>query len=309
MKQRMSLLFCMLGICAAPWSHASTKDQRAIIGMAGCFEVTFAFKETDVFRPDYGVRSKDYLEHGLEWVEVDSKSKKEIHLQHVLVIGDQSLKHWGQRWQLNPSKQIVYLGNNTWENRELVRSEFDAASAWMQTVVQVDDAPRYSCMAPWIHSKKFSTWRCGNTPSPLPRREFSQRSDYNLLMRGNQHTVGKRGWYHDQENDKFQLQNKTYQWIAKERGRNTYKKVSSKRCQVAKNWWKEHRKNWHVVQSVWEEVFEHHPKITFLSKVNDKTLWMELFALDEKYSQLPGDEYTAAKLRKEVHDKIHEFMK
>jgi len=148
-----------------------------------------------------------------------------------------------------------------------------------------------------------------NTASPLPRREFSQRKDYNLLMRSNNHQVSKRQWFHFQENDKFNVIEGVYSWIAHEVGKNTYKKVAQSKCQAAKDWWKDHKHNWNLIQDMWKHIFEHHTKVQFFEKIHGKTLWMELFALEEKFFALGSSEANDKNLLKETHNKIHEYMK
>jgi len=36
----------------------------------------------------------------------------------------------------------------------------------------------------------------------LPRREYSKRSDYNVMMRGNHVEITDEGWLHEQDNEK-----------------------------------------------------------------------------------------------------------
>jgi hypothetical protein len=224
-------------------------------------------------------------------------------------MGKNVQKHWRQEWNKNAKRQIVYQGNQTWENTLIETNNVYGKSIWSQSVLQVDDAPRYSCATEWIHGKKFSSWNCISTFSPLPRREFSHRSDYNLLMRGNHHQVSKKEWFHFQENDKFNVINNNFTWIAHEVGTNSYKKVTNDKCVAAQDWWKAHKQNWNLIQSMWKHIFEHHPKIQFAEKINGKTLWMELFAIEEQYFILGASPENNKKLLKAVHDKIHEFMK
>lgn len=41
------------------------------------------------------------------------------------------------------------------------------------------------------------------TSSPLPRREYTKRDDYNVMLRGNRHEITDYGWMHEQDNDKM----------------------------------------------------------------------------------------------------------
>ena len=141
-----------------------SKDSKAIKRMSGCYEVTYESKETRVFSPQYTIRSKDNFEKGLEWIVIDKYNPDEVHLQHILVMGEMVQKHWRQEWKKNPKQQIIYQGNQTWENLAVTApANTNAKAFWSQSVLQVDDAPRYACASAWIHSKKFSSWNCINT--------------------------------------------------------------------------------------------------------------------------------------------------
>jgi hypothetical protein len=304
----------MIGLVSAQtlaniWPFSKNKDVKSIERMAGCYEVTYVSKETRSFSPTYNIRSKDNKEVGLEWIGIDRSNAHEVHLQHILVMNDMVQKHWRQEWTKNPKRQVAYLGNQTWENTTVAMPANHKRPLWSQSVLQVDDAPRYACAAEWIHAKNYSSWNCIDTYSPLPRREFSQRKDYNLLLRSNHHQVSKKQWFHFQENEKFNVVDNVYTWIAHETGTNTYKKVASSKCSAAKDWWKNHKHNWNIIQDMWKHIFDHHTKITFHEKINGKTLWMELFAIEEKFFNLGPSQANDKMLAQAAHDKIHEFMK
>ena len=71
---------------------------------------------------------------------------------------------------------------------------------WLQTVYQVDESPRYASTGRWQHTPSFSTWLSGDTWRPLPRREWSVRSDYQVLVGSNRHTVVPSGWLQEENN-------------------------------------------------------------------------------------------------------------
>ena len=70
---------------------------------------------------------------------------------------------------------------------------------------QVDESPRYASVGRWQHTASFSTWLSADTWRPLPRREWSVRDDYHVLLGTNRHTVGPTGWLQEENNLKAVL--------------------------------------------------------------------------------------------------------
>ena len=65
-----------------------------------------------------------------------------------------------------------------WGYRKLSKA-LAAKGTWTQKVFQVDDSPRYEGYATWVHVDGRHYWD-SQTDGPLPRREYSKRSDYNV---------------------------------------------------------------------------------------------------------------------------------
>src|SRR5690606_32808183 len=130
------------------------------------------------------------------------------------------MKHWRQEWKVDPSKMMSFKGNNYWETEAIEGGK----NVWLQRAYQVDESPRYECAATWELSSDHAAWGC-KAWSPLPRREFSKRSDYNVLDRGNFVVVNNSGWAHHQRNDKVSVKGTSAQIIAREVGVNTYEKI------------------------------------------------------------------------------------
>ena len=84
------------------------------------------------------------------------------------------------------------LDYDQFETRAVPRAE--RRGAWSQTVYQVDDSPRYGSLGRWVHSDEASIWEGGDAWRPLPRREHSVRSDYQVLAGRNRHTILPTGW-------------------------------------------------------------------------------------------------------------------
>jgi hypothetical protein len=84
-------------------------------------------------------------------------------------------------------------------------SSCDVRGAWTQAVSQVDDSPRYEASGRWEHFANVSTWQSAPTWRPLPRREFSVRKDYEVLIGTNSPHDHPTGWVQEEENLKVVL--------------------------------------------------------------------------------------------------------
>ncbi|MUU79418.1 DUF6607 family protein [Winogradskyella endarachnes] len=257
-----------------------TQDQEAIKKMCGCYEVTFNFAETFSYSEDSLYRpSKTKVDKGLEWAQLVTDEDDKISIQHLLQVGrpDQPMiiKHWRQDWLFENKDFYMYNGDNEWvfENK----SKDDVKGQWTQKVYQVDDSPRYEGSSTWVHVDGKSYWE-NETTAPLPRREYTKRSDYNVTLRGNRHEITKYGWLHDQDNAKIiREEGKEDVVLAKEKGYNTYVKVDDSKCQAAQEWWKEHQEKWALVRSKWDEVYGRNKDLNLETKVDNKPLYKHLF--------------------------------
>lgn len=187
------------------------RDRRAILAMAGTYRVSFEFMEVARFEP--GERGVPYQSWGTEKVYVDRDTGRSLSLVHIMELHVQMedgsisppmvMKHWRQDWDYEPKQIVEYHGRDRWQRRAVDRRE--ATGAWRQTVYQVDESPRYASLGHWQHSSSFSTWLSGETWRPLPRREWSVREDYQVLIGTNRHTVMPTGWLQEENNLKGAL--------------------------------------------------------------------------------------------------------
>ncbi|WP_025741770.1 DUF6607 family protein [Aquimarina pacifica] len=261
------------------------KDINAIKSMCGCFEVTFNFAETFQFSKDSLYQpSKTKIDKALEWAQLIVDEKDKVSIQHLLQVGNPSephiVKHWRQDWLYENTVFYMYNANNQWKFQNKPKKEVNGQ--WTQKVFQVDDSPRYEGSATWVHIDGKSFWE-NTTDAPLPRREYTKRSDYNLTVRGNRHEITKKGWIHDQDNDKvIREEGKDDVLLAKEKGYNTYVKVPDSQCEAAANWWKEHQDKWALVRNKWQEVYARNKDLSLATKVDNKPLYKHLFSEDYK---------------------------
>ena len=177
--------------------------------MCGCFEIRFNFAETFVKTGDENYKpSKNYSSGGLEWAQLITDNKNEISIQHILIAGSKDrpyiIKHWRQDWLYQNTDFYMYNYNNNWNY--VKKDKKEVKGQWTQKVFQVDDSPRYEGSGSWVHVDGKSYWE-NTTSAPLPRREYSKRSDYNVMQRGNRQEISLTGWVHDQNNKKINRKN------------------------------------------------------------------------------------------------------
>lgn len=256
------------------------QDKEAIKKMCGCFEVEFNFAETFKYSKDSTyVPSKNKTTGGLEWAQLVDDDKNKISIQHILLVGPESspyiMKHWKQDWIYENRDFHMYNGDNTWKYE--TKEKESVKRQWTQKVYQVDDSPRYEGSSSWVHVDGKSYWE-KTTDAPLPRREYSQRNDYNITVRGNRQEITKDGWVHDQDNSKvIREDDKEDIVVAKEKGYNFYKKVDDSKCLAAASWWIENYSKWETVRSKWNEIYSRKSNLELHSKVDGKPLYSYLF--------------------------------
>lgn len=284
-KRLISSILSLACIYTVNAQSKKQKDINAIKNMCGCYEVTFNFSETFEYSEDSLYRpSKQKIATALEWAQLVEDDKNKISIQHLLQVGPEAsphiIKHWRQDWKYQNTEFYMFNGDNTWNYESKPKSE--VKKQWTQKVFQVDDSPRYEGSGSWVHVDGKSYWE-NTTDAPLPRREYTQRSDYNVTVRGNRHETTDYGWLHDQDNSKVVRETgKEDVLIAKEKGYNTYVKVDDSKCKAATNWWKEHKQKWALVRTEWDNVFGRRTDLKLHQKVDNKLLYKYLFD-DENY--------------------------
>ena len=282
MKNQLSV-FVMILLCVGHTLNAQSKkkkDQNAIKNMCGCYEVTFNFAETFNYSEDENYQaSKNKRDKALEWVQLVEDDNNKIAMQHLLIVGPKNqpyiVKHWRQDWKYQNTDFYQFEHDNAWKYVQLPKKE--VKGQWTQSVYQVDDSPRYQGTASWVHIDGKSYWE-NKTSAPLPRREYTKRSDYNVTLRHNRHEITSNGWVHNQDNDKIiRTTGKNDVLLAQEKGYNTYVKVEDSKCKAAQDWWQEQQQKWALVRAEWEAVFAKNTNLKLLKKVDNKVLYKHLF--------------------------------
>ena len=282
MFKYLILSFSCIMLCITNYSQSKkNKDIESIKSMCGCFKIDFNFSETFVFSKDENYqKSKTYKSGGLEWGQLIVDDKNKISIQHLLIVGSKQfptiVKHWRQDWIYQNTNLYVYDKNDKWSFKSLEKN--DVKGQWTQKVFQVDDSPRYEGSASWVHVDGKSYWE-NTTPAPLPRREFSKRSDYNVTLRGNRHEIIDEGWIHDQDNKKIQKDDAGNESVlAHEKGFSTYTKVPDAECKAAVDWWMKNSNKWKMVRDKWDLIYSNNKDLALKSVVDDKKLYSYLFS-------------------------------
>ena len=96
----------------------------------------------------------------------------------------------------------MFNADNKWSYKQLAKEK--VSGQWTQKVYQVDDSPRYEGTGTWVYVDGKIYWE-STTDAPLPRREYTIRSDYNLTNRTNRHEIVDKVWIHDEDNKKKDL--------------------------------------------------------------------------------------------------------
>ena len=268
------------GTATATDPNAFKKDRDAILSMAGQFDVEFTFRETVPLVSGYELK-KPYRADALEIVKVVEDHKNMIVLQHILLaeLGPvmQVVKHWGQVWTYEDPVILEYQGERTWKKRVLNPSE--VKGTWSQLVTQIDDSPRYESWGKWAHEGNRSAWTSGDTARPLPRREYTKRSDYDILRAVNRHVITPEGWVHEQENRKWIKQESKY--LCHETGLNIYRRYDED-FSKAEKYWAATSNFWQEVRTEWSKVLKDRDVISYRKEIEGSSLIRSTNSLAKK---------------------------
>lgn len=278
-KSILVLVVTLFGQFGNAQNNKKVEDQKAIKAMCGCFEVKFNFAETFQYIEDEKyIPSKTKYDYGLEWVALVENQQNKIVMQHLLIVGDTMIvKHWRQDWEFENTKFYNFKKDLTWNFETKPKNE--VKGQWTQRVFQVDDSPRYEGSATWLHVDGRHFWT-NTADAPLPRREYTVRSDYNVLKRTNTHEIVKDGWIHNQDNEKIiRNENGNDILLAKEKGIDFYKKVDDSKCIAAQKYWKKNAMMWKKIRDKWETIFVKDKDLVMQIPQDKQPLFMKLFAL------------------------------
>jgi hypothetical protein len=273
------------------------RDRRAVLAMAGTYRVTFDFLEIVPFGNN-SKPARPYQSWGTEKVYVDEDRGNFISLVHILQMqikqADGTIsepmvtKHWRQDWRFEPDTIVEYAGRERWQRRDVAKRE--RTGRWLQTVYQVDESPRYASIGRWEHSGSFSTWVSGDTWRPLPRREWSVRDDYQVLIGTNRHTIDATGWVQEENNLKGVLDanrqlDARQPYLAREYGVARYSLLKDLPFAEADLYYTRTRSFWSEVRVAWSNRFAKPAPVTLRGAVDKYGYFMPLFAQADELAQ------------------------
>jgi hypothetical protein len=272
-----------------PGLSAQERDRRAILAMAGPYRVSFDFLE--VVRHDPSLKpDAPYQSWGTEYVFVSEARPDFVALQHILVMRflekDQPsdamvVRHWRQEWRYEAPHLLAYEGGLTWARRALPAEA--RRGAWVQSVLQVDDSPRYAARGRWTHEGGVSTWLSDETWRPLPRREFSVRKDYDVLVGTNRHTITPQGWVQEENNLKVVLNSGKH--LAREYGVARYERIRDYDFSPGQTYYERTEPFWAEVRAAWRELEQARGRFSVRAPVDQAQLFIPFFDYAQRLAE------------------------
>ena len=253
------------------------RDRQSILAMQGDYTVDFAFDETVLLQPGYE-RQAAMRSGGDETVIVVEDTPTRIVLQHILVDAKSGhvTKHWRQDWFYEAPTRFEFTADQTWHARAIPAAA--TRGAWTQCVYEVSDAPRYCGTGRWDYTNGVATWTSDLSWRPLPRREYTRRSDYNALSVVNRHTLTPNGWTHEQFNTKvLRKPDGTQVELAREFGFNDYLKTTEVDFTPARDYWQATAGYWAKVRAHWDRFLSKAPGVHLKTKVDGMAMIIPLF--------------------------------
>ena len=295
------------------------RDRAAILALAGDYRVGFHFLESLGLTPGHRP-VRPYHSWATEHIRVIADTDRFISLQHTLVMffrnsdGTESepmtMKHWRQDWTYEDTDLHTFRGRNAWARRRVPAAE--SAGAWSQAVFQVDDSPRYEALGRWEHRGNLSVWTSERAWRPLPRREHTVRTDYDVMEGVHRIVLTPSGWLHEQNNWKRvageteTAGEATPRFVAAEIGLDRYERISAPSLAAADTYWARTGAYWADVRRAWAEVLAGRERFIVRDKVGGQALFEQHFAYAGKLAD--GQPYDPAEAGRHARETIERFL-
>ena len=290
---------------------AQADDRELIRKLSGCYQVDYTYSEIepllDTYRLDPRVYDATKRQDVYEYVVVVEDTEESIRLQHILMLkklnGWFSMKHHGEHWQANAPFRYHYMGENTWTPVAI-----DEAG-WTRTITSLDDGPRYSCQGVWDISGARNLWKCTETYSPIPGREYRDmgRKDYQGLTRSAQIQVYDWGWLERQENVKVTEAAGHKTPLVREEGKIFSIRVDDAFCAPARDFVAARKNYWDISRAVWSEVLDGGSDFTSLPLKGGERRYNELWRLESKYFEGLSDAGIVDQVKTEMRSIIDSY--
>jgi hypothetical protein len=281
----------------------SPAGREVIDKLCGCFEVAFKYAETFSPDPTYKFHEREEIGGTAELALPIEISDTKIVIQHLLIVGTNTVvKHWREEWVYENPVIWKYKGDRTWVKETLTAEQ--VKGKWTQTVWEVADEPRYQGFSQFVNLDGKIVWQ-STTDAPLPRREYSVRSDYNILRRTNRMNITDSGYLHEQDNQKIIRSNSVDKLLVEEKGLNSYKRIKDVDCAAAKEYWEKNAGYWGRVRKIWSNYINTHNSISLKNKIDNKFLHDYLISLSKDYL---AKKISDADIDNKIEEEIKRFI-
>ena len=137
-------------------------------------------------------------------------------------------------------------------------------------------------MAAGCNTASFSNWLSAETWRPLPRREFSVRQDYQVLVGTNRLTITPLGWVQEENNLKLALNadgapRAHLPYLAREYGVARYERIRDYDFSAGVRYFERTEPFWAEVRAAWRTLFERMPRFTLRAQVDQGQLFVPFF--------------------------------
>jgi hypothetical protein len=300
--KKLTGLVGVLVLCSQLMAQAP-EDRKVIDNLCGCFEVDFKYAETFSPDPDYKYHDREETGGTAELALPIEVSDKKIVIQHLLIVSPTMVvKHWREEWTYENPVIWKYKGDRVWVKETLPAEA--VKGKWTQSVWEVADEPRYQGISQFVNLDGRIVWQ-STTDAPLPRREYSVRSDYNILRRTNRMNIGDNGYLHEQDNQKVIRTKESDKVLVEEKGLNTYKRIPEKECSAALEYWEKNKEYWGRVRAIWEDYLATHDTISLKNKIDNKFLHEYLIAMAQDFA---SKKIAEPDINKRIRNEINRFL-
>ena len=267
----------------APVAGLDPADAQAIASLAGVFDVSFEFTETEPLRPGYQLRAPSRTA-AREVVLLLERSAEFVSLQHLLLVADGTVivKHWREDWQHAPSTALAYIDAQTWKAVPFESS--GRTGVWVRSVFDADAAPAYSSWGRWAHGADGSAWSSQSPVlAPLPRREAARAGEYEVLWVQDEITLRSQGgWVQKQKLTKAPfVPSRTP--LVREEGNIEYRPLpgdsAATALTAAQAYWQRVGPYWAQARRAWAAQFPPGRELVLSSLADGQPRWRKLFDL------------------------------
>ena len=141
----------------------------------------------------------------------------------------------------------------------------------------------------------------------MPRREHTQRDDYDVLVGMNRHSITPTGWAHEQDNYKLALAPEGRRIVAREIGLNTYIRDDAYDFSIAIQYWNESEKLWRAINEHWAQLRNEHDIIRLADEIDEQKLYHHVMPIVDAY--MSGEIETVAHAMEKLETVLRKYSR